>query len=133
MKMRVFSLFAVVGLSTMAMSASPRYDSAASKRWGTVNFAQPVRVQGYFLMGQVLIVHDDAKMARGEPCTTFYRFDAQQGGQQEPLLSFHCKPARRPLVDETTLTYATAPELGCRRLVAYQLAGDTEAHGIPDR
>src|SRR5439155_9638731 len=124
MRLRVFLLAVLVGLSSVATFASHGFNVAGSKQWGIVSFVEPVRVQGYFLMGPVLIVHDDAKMARGEACTTFYRFDAKKG-QQEALVTLHCQPVRRPMVATTTLTYAAAPEPGCTRLIAYQLAGDT--------
>ena len=81
--------------------------------------------------GMVLIVHDDVKMAQGEPCTTFYRFDPVEG-TKEALVSFHCKPRRAEKVDATT--FITEPaDLGVKRLVEYQIAGDAEAHGVPLR
>src|SRR4030095_3749123 len=40
-----------------------------------VNFVDPVLVTDRIVMGPVLIVHDDEKMALGEACTTFHRFD----------------------------------------------------------
>ena len=55
-------------------------------------------------MGPYLIVHDDAKMERGEPCTTFYRFDPAKGPQEEvavvPLHAGQCGK----VVDRLTLT-----------------------------
>jgi len=60
-----------------------------------------------------------------------YRFDPVEGTKEE-LVSFHCRP-RRAARDEAT-TFTTQPtELGVKRLVEYQVSGDTEAHGIPLR
>ena len=84
-------------------------------------------------MGSYLIVHDDAKMERGEPCTTFYRFDPAKG-PQEAAVSFHCTPALKPVVDKLTLTQSESnPAVGIRRLTEYQFPGDCEAHGIPKK
>jgi hypothetical protein len=83
------------------------------------------------LMGPVLIVHDHEKMSRGEACTTFYRFTAGKGPGDE-LLSFHCRPVQRTTVDRTRLRVVDSP-LGCKRLTEYQIAGDSEAHGIPTK
>jgi hypothetical protein len=101
------------------------------KQWSIVNFVDPVLVKGQFVMGPVLIVHDSAKMARGEACTTFYRFDPAKGPGEE-LVSFHCIPREADAAPTTTVKiYST--DAGCRRLVEYQVAGDNEAHGVPIR
>jgi hypothetical protein len=89
------------------------------KQSAIINFMSTVLVNRTLVSGPVLVVHDDAKMARGEPCTTFYRFDPAEG-PKEALVSFHCKPM-------TTVT----TDLGVKRLVEYQIAGDSEAHGVP--
>jgi hypothetical protein len=103
--------------------------ATGGKQSSIVNFMHVVLVKTSFISGPVLIVHDDAKMARGEPCTTFYRFDPAEG-QKEALVSFHCKPRRADRVDTTT--FKTAPSaIGVNRLIEYQIAGDAEAHGIP--
>lgn len=99
------------------------------KQWSIVNFMNTVRVGKAFVAGPVLIVHDAAKMARGEPCTTFYRFDPKSG-PKEALVSFHCKPRRASAVETTTVS-GVIGESGVRQLTEYQIAGDTEAHGIP--
>lgn len=101
----------------------------ADKQWSVVNFRDTVRVNGRFVVGQVLIVHDTKKMANGEPCTTFYRFDPADG-PQEALVSFHCKPRHANRTEATTLKTITV-EPGVKKLVEYQIAGDDEAHGIP--
>ena len=105
--------------------------AATTKHWAILNFADPVFVADTFVLGPVLIVHDDAKMARGEPCTTLYRF-APGKGPGEALASFHCRPVQREIAKETVVTVTSLTE-GCRRLVEYQIAGDTEAHRVPDK
>jgi hypothetical protein len=99
------------------------------KQWAATNFPDPVLVKNTVVMGPVMIVHDSAKMARGEPCTTFYRFKPGVGPQEE-LVSFHCRPRQGYTVDQTTFTYVSSAP-GCKRLIEYQIGGDAEAHGVP--
>ena len=103
--------------------------NSSDKQSAIVNFVDTVMVHKRFIAGPVLIVHDDAKMARGEPCTTFYRFDPAEGPKEE-LVSFHCTPRRGDKAAKTTLSIVS-DEPGVRRLTEYQIAGDTEAHGVP--
>jgi hypothetical protein len=75
----------------------------SDKQWSIANFVEPVLVARALVTGTVVIVHDDVKMAQGEPCTTFYRFDPVEG-TKEALVSFHCKPRRAGRVEATTFT-----------------------------
>ncbi len=120
----------LVGLAGAGAFASGA-KAAPTKQWSIVRFANPVRVNGDLLMGDFLIVHDDAKMARGEPCTTFYRFIPGKGPQEE-VLAFHCRPTQRDTCARTTLSYTYDPVLGIYKVTEYQFAGDSEGHGIPD-
>jgi hypothetical protein len=123
----VFLLIALVGAGNLAARGNTTVGS--DKQWSVVNFVDAVLVKGQFVMGPVLIVHDDAKMARGEACTTFYRFDPGRGPREE-LVSFHCTPRQAASVDTTRFATVTT-DAGCKRLVEYQIAGDPEAHGVP--
>jgi hypothetical protein len=102
---------------------------ASDMQWAVVNFVDPVLVNREYVSGPVLIVHDNNKMARGEPCTTFYRFGRNEG-PKEALVSFHCKPRQAERARKTTFTTEANPS-GVKRLVEYQIAGDSEVHGIP--
>ena len=117
-----------------AGSLATRGDGVAPPRqWALASFTDPVLVASQILMGPYLIVHDDAKMERGEPCTTFYRFDLAKG-PEEAVVSFHCTPALRKVAGTLVLTQTDVnPAIGIRRLTEYQFAGDCEAHGIPAR
>jgi hypothetical protein len=123
----VFLLFGVLAAGTLATSGD---GVAPTKQWAIVNFINPVRVGTDAIMGRFLIVHDATKMAQGLPCTTFYRFDSKKG-PQEAVVAFHCKPAQRKVVDQTTLTIVPSRVAGIGTLTEYQFAGDTEGHGIP--
>ena len=123
----MFALVAVVGISTITARGNGYVGT--DTQWTVVNFQEPVLVKREFIMGSVLIIHDSTKMAQGKPCTTFYRFDPGRG-PQEALVSFHCKPRRAGTVATSTFT-TVSTEPGCKRLVEYQIAGDSEAHGVP--
>lgn len=106
---------------------------APPRQWVITTFTDPVLVTDQILMGPYLVVHDDARMERGEPCTSFYRFDPVKGPQEE-VVSFHCTPAYRKLADKTTFTQTEKMvSLGIARVTEYQFAGDCEAHGIPTK
>ena len=124
------SALLVLGVFAAGAVATSGDAMGSQKRWAIVNFVDPVQVKDQILMGPCLIVHDDAKMARGEPCTTIYRFDRERGPQQE-LVSFMCKPSQRDIVSSTRLTTLPTVYVGISRLTEYQFAGDTESHGVP--
>jgi hypothetical protein len=123
----VVVLVGIIG--AVSVAARVNNNVGTDKQWTVTNFPDPVLVKDTVVMGPVLIVHDSAKMARGEACTTFYRFRPGTGPQEE-LVSFHCRPRQGASVEETTFTLqSTGP--GCKRLVEYQIGGDAEAHGVP--
>lgn len=121
-------------LLVVAFSASTfatRGDQLApTRQWTLVNFVDTVRVSGQLLMGPYLIIHDAAKMARGEACTTIYRFDPKAGPREEAV-SFHCTPSEREVCATTKLTTVRDSYTGLLNLTEYQFAGDTEGHGVP--
>jgi hypothetical protein len=131
MKSRIIvAVLLVVGAFSVAGVASRGENAAGSRTWTQVNFTDPVFVSGRFVMGPVLIVHDAEKMARGEACTTFYQVDPARG-PQEAIVSFHCTPVQREVSATTRLTLTPSVGVGCKRLVEYQIAGESEAHLIP--
>ena len=127
---RIGVLLVVALVAAGTLSASGNNYVGAKKQWTIVNFADPILVKGEFVMGPVLIVHDNEKMAKGEACTTFYRFDKARGPQEE-IVSFHCKPRTTDAKLDATNLVTTLTDPGCRKLVEYQIAGDAEAHGVP--
>lgn len=127
MRMKVFVGVALV----MGFLGASTLDAVPTRRSATVRFLRPTIVAGTFVQGTVVIEHDDAKMARGEPCTTIYRFKSKDE-LGEPIVSFMCLPQSRPLATkfEAALVHgATWPD----RLIEYQLAGEREGHGVPDQ
>ena len=125
--------FLIGGLLLVATFGARPYaqtNTASEKRWVVVNITDPVMVGRQILMGKYLIVHDDAKMAKGEPCTTIYRFDPKSG-PKEQVVAFMCLPKRTAAPDTVTLSVSTDPVLGLHALRAYEFAGDGESHGVP--
>jgi hypothetical protein len=118
----------VLSVSTIAT----RGDRIAPRRqWAVVYLAEPTLIGSTIVQGPVLFTHDDAKMARGEPCTTV-RLVEPAVGLAEEIAAFRCVPVRRNVVH--TFTLRTRPNtemgLGCV-LLEYQFAGDSEGHGVP--
>lgn len=120
----------IVGaLLFMAIAAiGTRIAAEASLKWAIVNLNQPTMIAGTLVVGPVMFVHDDAKMARGEACTSVHRF--WPTGAAEQLVAFHCKPRSGHAPAKFTASVKDDAS-GPRMLTAYQFAGDTEAHGVP--
>ncbi len=142
----IFGVLLVVGIISPATFATPgaRALPVRQLQLAIVHFDRTTDVSGALLSaGQYVVVHDAAKMARGEPCTTLYRFGESGHGAQEEAVSFYCIPREREATGKTTLTLTTIPGFtggctyrwGCAmdKLTEYQFAGDSEGHGVPDR
>jgi hypothetical protein len=117
-----------VAFATAALASG---DRRPSRQWAAVYLSEPTLVGSTIVQGPVLFVHDDARMARGEPCTTVQLFNPGEG-PAETIASFHCIPrqASAPKVFRIETRPNTEWGFGCV-LVEYQFAGDREAHGVP--
>jgi hypothetical protein len=106
-------------------------NGAPARQWAITYLTEPTLIGATIAQGAVLFVHDEKKMARGEPCTSISLFDPLRGPVEE-IASFHCIPRPRTVV--TTFTVRTRPNdetgLGCV-LTEYQFAGEAEGHGVP--
>jgi hypothetical protein len=112
--------------AAFAMSGgwAPNHQSAI------VRFEQPTWVASQLLVGTYVIVHDEDKMTRGEPCTALYRVGAPTRRLEE-VVSFHCIPRERKVVPSFTITVNSNPATGTDTWTEYQFAGDSEGHGVP--
>jgi hypothetical protein len=123
----------VLGVLTAGTIATTGNGVAPTRQWAIANFVNPVLVDNQLLMGKYLIVHDYARMARGAACTSFYRFDAVKGPQEE-VVSFHCTPVHRNIVNRLKLTQSAPIDgVGIPRVTEFQFEGDCEGHAIPTR
>ena len=80
-------LLMTVVFATAALASGDR----VSRQWAAVYLSEPTLIGSTIVQGPVLFVHDDAKMARGEPCTTVQLFNPGEG-PSETIASFHCIP-----------------------------------------
>ena len=120
----VVMMSALVAAAGLAQLATPAR-GAETKQSAVVLFQDPVVVNGTFVMGLVKIVHDEDRMARGEPCTQVFRLP--EGKPPEEVVAVHCKRVSKPVAERTTLAIRTT-DLNHRVLTAYQFQGTDHAH-----
>ena len=121
----------LLSVAALAMATLAGASAATARRQALVHFINPTQVAGSWVLGHVVIEHDDEKMARGEACTTLYRYDRKAPlGQGKPLVAFHCNPSARPAASSPQVRSQSSPT-GLSRLIEYQLTGEVEAHGVP--
>jgi len=118
-----------VMFACIAAVAVSRSDADTAVKWAPVNLTSATLIAGTFVSGPVAFIHDDAKMAAGEPCTRVHRFIPGTGVGEE-LVAFHCKPRWGKAPERFTQAIASTPD-GLRVMTEYQFAGDKEAHAIP--
>lgn len=95
----------------------------------TVWFYKPVKVGDRILFGKYIIEHDNVRMSRGRPCTYLYA----ASDPRLPVVSFRCTHLTRPeTAVPTVLVRSFHLANGMTELVAFQFAGETLAHGVPD-
>jgi hypothetical protein len=93
----------------------------------------PHLLAGEKLIGTYVIVHDEGKMTRGEPCTALYRVGTRRRPLEE-VVSFHCIPRERKAVPSFTTTVISNPAFRIDTfdtLTEFQFAGDSEGHAVP--
>jgi hypothetical protein len=95
-----------------------------------VEFTETVRLQGVLLRGQYLILHDDAKMAAGEPCLYVYTMKA--GKRDRLVIALHCEPVERKQAKQFAVRLTPRNSAYTTREVReIQFAGFAKAHRIP--
>jgi hypothetical protein len=103
---------------------------APGQQSAIVRFEHPTRVGSQILIGNYVIVHDEDKMTRGEPCTALYHVGTQMFLLDE-VVSFRCIPHERKIASSFVTTVSSNPALGIDTLTEYQFAGNSEGHGVP--
>ena len=119
----------LVGCAALTVAVAARSGADPVVKWAAVNLTDTVSIAGAFVSGPVVFIHDDARMARGEPCTSVHRYVTNKGVGEE-LVAFHCKPRWGKAPGTFTQSTNRVPD-GPPVLTEYQFAGDTEAHGVP--
>jgi hypothetical protein len=115
--------FLLQGLDT----TPPQFDLAPPPRQtAVVWFHRPVWVGHTVLLGKYVIEHDDNRQARGEPCTHIYA----AADPRTPVVTFHCTHLKGERAERDTVVLATMAD-GARKLLKFQFAGESAAHGYP--
>ncbi len=128
--MKTFGLFlALVAVAVFASAPAAGSKSLMGKKQrATIQFNDPVLLQGVTLKGEYMFVHDDDAMTRGEACTRVYKGSAEVASKL--VVAFHCVPIERAKSSFFVVrTSQVAP--GVNEVSEYQFKGDTEAHGVP--
>ncbi len=124
-------VLAVAVLGALAFSSGPllkgsRVQAATNER-AVVEFTQTVKLLNVFLRGEYLIIHDDSKMAQGEPCLYVY-------SNEDPdklIIAFHCKQVARDKADHFTIRASRRAWFDLPEVLEIQFAGATTAHRVP--
>jgi hypothetical protein len=119
----------VVGTLVPATFAMSRV-RAPGQQSAIVRFEHPTWVGSQILIGDYVIVHDEYKMTRGQPCTALYHVGTQMRLLDE-VVSFRCIPHERKIAPSFATTVSSNPALGVDTLTEFQFAGDSEGHGVP--
>jgi hypothetical protein len=118
---------AIIAGSAIAVAAEAR---AIEKEKAVVVFNEKVKLLDVFLFGEYLFVHDDSKMAEGQPC--LYVYQQEKGRQDKLIVAFHCIPVEREKVNgfRVTVTANNTP-FGVSEIEEIQFAGSEKAHRVP--
>jgi hypothetical protein len=132
MRARLFTGSVLIFTVLVAGAFATSGDRAApSRQWAAVYLSEPTLIGSTIVQGPVLFVHDEAKMARGEPCTSVQLVNPGSGLAEE-IAAFHCISRSARASNKFTITTRPNPSVGfgCV-LTEFQFAGDIEAHGVP--
>jgi hypothetical protein len=104
--------------------------SQAKVQKAVLQFNEPIKLLDVILRGEYIIVHDDERMAKGEPCT--YVYTRENGQQGRLVVSFHCTPAEREAVDHFTVVVGAPDKVtNIPELLEYRFANSREGHLVP--
>ena len=119
------AILGALGFGSGPLLTGTRVQAAASER-AVVEFTQTVKLQNVFLRGEYVVIHDDSKMAQGEPCLSIYR----NGEPDNLIVAFHCKPIGRSQVEQFTIRTSRRAWFDLPEILEIQFAGSTTAHQV---
>jgi hypothetical protein len=122
----------VLAAGFLIVSTAARSDQTAlAPQWAIAYLTEPTLIGSTVVEGPVLFVHDERRMARGEPCTSVRLFEPGIGPAEE-IATFRCIPTPRRKAAKFTVTTRPNNALGygCV-LTEFQFAGDREGHAVP--
>jgi hypothetical protein len=123
---------ALLTVMLLSVGATTSGDAGpAAHQSAVVWLKAPTLIVSTIVQGPVVFTHDDEKMARGEPCTTVYLWEAGKTRGEE-VVSFQCVPVGRKAAAKFTVRTRPNEELGFGCILTeFQFAGETEGHGVP--
>jgi hypothetical protein len=123
-------VLAVAILGTLAFGSGPLLTGskvqAATTERAVVEFTETVKLLDVFLRGEYLVIHDDSKMAQGEPCLKVYR----NGDPDNLIIAFHCKAIARDKAEQFTIRTSRRAWFDLPEVLEIQFAGSTTAHSV---
>lgn len=126
---------AVVMIGT-AMAGSLPADHP-KKDMEVVDLTEKTKLAKEILQGKYIFVHDEEKMAQGQPCFYVYSYSENSAGKPEAkpdklVLSFHCQHAERAKARQLILTYGMVPgTTDLFEIREIQFEGSTAGHRVP--
>ncbi|MFL6216579.1 MAG: hypothetical protein ACJ74J_22035 [Blastocatellia bacterium] len=125
-----FGLLLIGALLVVGAVSSSGVAGQAKMQKAVLQFNEPVKLLDVILKGEYIIVHDDERMARGEPCT--YVYTRENGQQGKLVVSFHCEPVEREAADHFTVVVGGYdPATHLPEMLEYRFAGSAEGHRVP--
>lgn len=119
-----------LALMTLAIPVALGEGGAPRKERAVVEFPESVKLMGVLLKGEYLVVHDEERMTRGEPCTYVYSGSVEQ--ESKLVAAFHCLHVDREKADRFTVTLdprrSAYDVLEVREI---QFANSTDGHRVP--
>ena len=127
----------LLGVVAATIIATTSFVAAAppGKDMAVVDLPETTMLMKTALLGKYIFVHDDQKMAQGEPCFSVYEYSQDQAGQPEArpdklVTSFHCQPIARAKARQLVTTCQIGRG-GTLELREIQFARTTEGHRVP--
>ena len=125
-----FISLALVFATMFVLPAAVGKGNAPFKEQALVEIADSVKLMGVFLKGEYLFVHDEERMARGEPCTYVYSGKIERADKL--VTSFHCLHVDRDKAERFTMTLD--PRRSAYDVIEVreiQFANSTDGHRVP--
>jgi hypothetical protein len=137
MMKRLLLMTLIVGATVASVSALASIAAAAppGKDIEIANIPDKTKLLKVTLQGKYIFIHDDTRMAKGEPCLYVYEYSEDQAGQPEAkperlVVSFHCQPVQREKATQIVLTYGVL-SADLFELREIQFPGSAEGHRVP--
>ena len=116
----------------LALAQTPK------KEMAVVDLPDKTKMMKEILQGKYIFVHDEERMAKGEPCFYIYKYSQDAAGKPEVkdenlVLSFHCQHLERAKAPQIVMTYVmVAGQSDLFEIKEVQFANSTAVHRLPN-